>query len=103
MNNFPNVALRARVVACAAISLIGAPSLAFAQGSGGGNGIIAPFVTWFQSNFATGIVVLAVAFCGLAFMTGVRNWMLFVSVAVGALVLANATTIAGILYTGTMN
>src|SRR5271155_94998 len=91
-----------RLVACAAVSLSVAPSLAFAQG-GGGNGIIAPFLTWFQSNFATGIVVMAVAFCGISFMMGVRNWLLFVSVAIGALVLANATTIAGMLYSGTLN
>jgi type IV secretory pathway VirB2 component (pilin) len=102
MKHISVLPLRARLVAYVTLSLIAAPSMAFAQGAGG-NGIIAPFLTWFQSNFATGIVVLAVAFCGVAFMTGVRNWMLFVSVAIGALVLANATTIAGMLYSGTMN
>lgn len=84
--------------ATSSVVLVLLPSFAFAQ-QAGGNGILAPFITWFQGNFALGIVVLAVLFCGVAFMAGVRNWMVFVGVAVGALVVSNAATIAGVLYT----
>jgi len=84
-------------LATSALIMVGLPSLALAQAAG--NGIMAPFITWFQGSFALGIVVLAVLFCGVAFMAGVRNWMIFIGVAVGALVVSNASTIAGVLYT----
>ncbi|MDQ2830272.1 MAG: TrbC/VirB2 family protein [Chloroflexota bacterium] len=88
---------RPKRIATAVLAL--APAIAHAQAiGGGGGGILAGAVQYFETNIAADLGTLAVICVGL-FMLSMRiSWLVIIGVAAGIEVIFNAQTIAGALH-----
>jgi type IV secretory pathway VirB2 component (pilin) len=64
---------------------------------GGGGGLLQTAVTWFFSNFALGIVMVAVIFAGIMLMAGHMRWPLAIGICAGAVIIGQYATIASAL------
>jgi type IV secretion system protein VirB2 len=85
----------------AALSVLAAPSAAFAQADPAGSGPINNALLWLQGTLlgtvATTVAVMAVAAIGFMMLTGRMNWRFGATVIIGVFILFGATTIvAGI-------
>lgn len=87
----------------AALTLLAAPSAAFAQQAGGpqGSGPIISALLWMQGTIlgqvATVVAVMAVAAVGFMMLTGRMNWRFGATVIIGCFILfGSASIVAGI-------
>jgi len=71
-----------------------------AVGGGGGSGLLSVFVQWVVTNIAVGAVALAVLACGALLMLGRASFGIIVTIAIGALIISNYQTIAGLFGIG---
>jgi type IV secretory pathway VirB2 component (pilin) len=92
------VAYRALAVG-ALIVLAASPAYAQIAGGGGG-GLLSQVIQWFVTNIVQGLVMAAVLFCGALLMFSRHTLAGIACVVIGAIVMANYTTIAGFFGIG---
>ncbi len=88
--------LKTKHVVTAALIVLLFAEPAFADfGGGGGGGLLSQVISWFVTNIVQGLVMAAVLLCGALLMFSRHTMAGIACVVIGAIVIANYTTIAG--------
>jgi type IV secretory pathway VirB2 component (pilin) len=93
--------IRTLILAALVLTLLVAdPAFAQIAGGGGGGGLMQQIIQWFVTNIVQGLVMGAVLFIGALLLFGRHSLAGVMVVIVGALVIANYQTIAGLFGIG---
>jgi type IV secretory pathway VirB2 component (pilin) len=92
---FHSKARNAVLFTTAVLAFVLLPHLAHADIGGTGSGAVTQIVQWFMTNVARGLVMLGIIAIAIGLFVARFSMSVIASVVGGALILANADTIAG--------
>jgi type IV secretory pathway VirB2 component (pilin) len=91
----------ARVSAfCGLLCLATSPAFAQVAGGGGNTGLLSQVINWFVTNIAEGLIAAGVIFVGCLLLFGRHTLAGIAVMVIGALVIANYATLAGLFGIG---